>query len=182
MFPPGMVFERGYYAIHLYSLSLIDLWQAVFRLLRLDYNPVNIGSIGLEPGRPQVIIRHHIENDGDEEAVEVYAPSIMQWQMETRQMETWLASRKGNDYCIRLHCFKFAGDSTNEIIRASVNGTVLFLDEYDIFEGGEVHFSPRYVAMILLSNRLPANLLYGIIRANVEAIQYHRKGKRKMGQ
>jgi hypothetical protein len=108
--------EGQFYFIHLYGLCLHYLWDAVYALLQLDYNPKHFESIGLEPN---------------------YQNTLIPWLMERERMRIWLAAHQGNDHQIHLSHFQFGGHNTDEIIRAVGNGTVFnFFDclfEDDIY-------------------------------------------------
>ncbi len=138
--------EGEFYFIHLYGQRLHYLWDAVFALLRLDYNPDHFVSIGLEP------------NDKS---------TLIPWLMDRERMGIWLATRHGIDHRIHLSYFQFGGHSTDEIIRAVGNGT-LFNFTYCVFEDGNLYFNRNYLSMLLQSNQIPSSLLYRILRTNVD--------------
>jgi hypothetical protein len=138
--------EGEYYFIHVYCQQLHYLWDAVFALLRLDYNPHIFESIGLEL------------NDQNRRE---------RWRLGRERTRIWLTSRQKH-HGIHLSRFQFFGHTTDEIIRAVGNGTSFIFTDC-LFDDGKLHFGRNYLLMIVRSNQLPQSLLYRILRTNVDA-------------
>jgi hypothetical protein len=148
-FPSGR--EGEYYYIHLHAQQPYYVWGALYDLLHLDYCSSHFASIGIK------CPTHNSSN---------------YWLMAPRRMRRWLDNPFLTPKRVQLSDFRFPSSRTAEIIRACGENTSFSFTNC-LFEVGNVHFSPIYLTMVLLSNPLPPSLLYGILRANVEEVKYN---------
>jgi hypothetical protein len=151
-----------YYFIHLYGRpqDLDYVWDAIFALLRLEYNPAYMESIGLE---------RFSANSRREE------PERRPWNLNVDRMRIWLSTRRGPEHLIHLSYFHFDRQGTLELFRGAILGSVFrftgcLFSGGTVFEDGHFAFPPAFLLTVIVALRNQPVLLYAIIRTNATSL------------
>jgi hypothetical protein len=139
-----------YYFLHLYAQLRDDLWEAIWHLVRLDYDPNNFESIRLQPNHTR---------------------EIRGWAMPKFRMRLWFSARRGSDYRIHLSGFRFGASATHTIIGGAVNGTIFNFSRCLFDPNSMMDFSFQLLTMVMtLGNTFDPSLVFMILSNNVEHI------------